>query len=214
MFMFNRSFIPGRWLRSLFCILGTLLWSVSAWAQGLQQYRFYGQVSSLNPASDLFPGIGVGSSVEGVFTLDYSAGQDPVPTNQASYRSAGFAIDGMIGGSRFFSVAYPGSHVIVTDGSGDVPEDWTIINLIPGGDLAELRFTFYDGTGQAIHSAAIPNAAELNAFALKTLYLTRADGSFGFYRLDLTITPVPEPSALALCGVGVASMSFVCRRRG
>ena len=65
--------------------------------------------------------------------------------------------------------------------------------------MTDLSLTFHDNAGQAIHTDALPGSAEaFSAFPDVVLYAREASGAFGQYRLNVSITPVPEPSVMVL----------------
>jgi hypothetical protein len=208
-FIKNRG--PAGWVSALGLLLSL---TATASAQGTQEYRFTGQVSWFNPGSTVFPGVSVGSPVEGWFTIDYTvADSDPDP-NAGSYSSGQVAFGGTIGGSEFFSVAHPGNLVRVADGQPDISDDWTILQVVPAGSLQELSLTFHDFTSLAIGGDALPSSAALfSAFPDFVLYARSAGGEFGQYNLNVAITQVPEPSVTVLGLAGLALLGTLSQRR-
>jgi len=206
-----------RWRSGLFGVLGMLLLAGAARAQGTLEYQFIGQVGSLNPGSTVFPGISVGSPVQGWFRIDYTAADSDSSPNAGSYSSPQVGLSGTIGASGFGSVAHPGNQVRVVDGSGGMPgltDDWTILQLVAAPGLTDLSLTFHDSTGQAIDTDALPGSAgAFSAFSDVVLYARDADGAFGQYSLNVSITQVPEPSVMVLGLVGVALLGITCQAR-
>ena len=78
--MMTRESAESRWPRGLLGIVLLLALATAAGAQGTLEYRFSGQVNSLNLGSSVFPGVIVGSPVEEWFTMDYNTPDtDPNP---------------------------------------------------------------------------------------------------------------------------------------
>lgn len=203
---------PNRWPIGLLVVLGVLLLATPAWAQGTMAYRFSGQVSSLNQFSTIFPGISIGSPVEGVFVIDYAALDGEPAPGLGTYGSARVTIEGTIGASGFSSVANSNNSVVVENGQPGISEDWTILRVMPGGGLEELTLTFYDSTGQALSGDALPgSAAAFSAFPQMVLYARGA--GFGQYSLSVAIDHVPEPSGVILGGIGLALLGVIRRGR-
>jgi len=190
--------------------LGLLLMTM-VWSQDFVEYNVSGQVSSVHPGSTVFPGVSVGSRVEGWFRVDCTAlDSDPDP-NVGRYWSSwmdfrlglwpspdwGWGCGGM--------TLDPTNVVRVVNGVAGVTDDWTIFQLHPGGSGGEFRFTFHDSTGQAIDSDALPSTSiQFTGFTDTVLYYRTSSGASGEYGLSLTIAPVPEPSVAVLGGIGLA----------
>jgi len=201
----------------LLAILSLLELATAARAQGTLEYRFSGQVGSLNPGSGVFPGVSVGSHVEGWFTIDYNTPDTEPNPNVGNYSSAQVGLGGTIGGWGFASRAHPANVARVANGQEGMPgltDDRVIMQVGAAGNLVDLSLTFYDSMAKAINGDSLPgSAAAFSAFPEVVLYARNANGAFGQYSLDVAITQVPEPSVMALVGVGVALVGAIGHRR-
>ena len=193
------------------CLCALSLLASPTLAQNSVSYGFTGSVRSLNQGSSIFAGVNIGTPVQGQFTIDYGASDTQPEPGLGIYQSLHVAFNGSIGGHVFASTAAPFNQINVDDGTDLMPADFVILAVQPGSpaDLSGLQLTFYDPTGQAINSDALPNsAAAFDAFPDLVLYAQSSSG-FGQYVLDVSITPVPEPSSVMLFAIVAVAFAGV-----
>ena len=185
------------------------------WAQNPVTYNFSGNVRSLNEASSIFAGVGIGAPVQGQFTIDYGAIDTAPSLSFGSYQSLHVGFSGLIGGHVFASAPALFNTVNVDDGDPVERGDFLVFAVQSGApaELSWLQLTLYDSAGQTLTGDALPgSAAAFDAFPDLVIY-GMSPGGFGQYVCDVAITPVPEPSSMALFGIaGVALVAWRWRK--
>jgi hypothetical protein len=180
-----------------------LVFAQPTWAQNPITYNFTGHVRSLNSGSSIFPGVGIGTPVQGLFTVDYGVTDTEPRLDFGVYQSSHVGFSGVIGGHAFASASAPFNAVNVDDGEPvPVPGDFVVFAVQPGmpTNLSRLELTFYDSSGQTIGGDALPGcAATFDAFPDLVLY-AQSSSAFGQYVFDVAITPGSEGFAPVIVG--------------
>lgn len=193
-----------RQIKALIGIIFISLWfglAIVVQAQGTISYSFSGNVTQMNPGSTLFPGVTVGTAIDGEISINYSA----TSSSPGQYEAIGFGFRGLIGGYAFGSPASATNSLSVSPGP---TEDFVIFTsaqpTMPAG-LSMLTLTFYDSTGQAINSDTLPAfGAALNSFPQIVLF--GQGGGFGQYTFQASFDQTPEPStaSIGLVFIGIS----------
>ena len=161
-------------------------------------YEFSGNLTGMNPGSNIFPEVSIGTQVSGIFTVDYDAIDTSASPTFGNFSSQGISLTAAIGGNHFSSLASAVDRISVDSALEDFVVFW--LSPEPSGTLSELIFTFYDPTGASLNSDSLPASREdFEAFPSVDLYIVSKDGgAFGHYAFDPTITQIPEPTQSAM----------------
>jgi hypothetical protein len=109
--------------------------------------------------------------------------------------------------------------VFVNTGKGYYEQDYSTPNQVSfsGAQLTSGQIftgTVTENLGTLTGGAADPNAAIETYWRLGLIENTSTGATGGVYYTDISVTPVPEPGTLSLCGMGlVAGAAFLRRRK-
>jgi hypothetical protein len=195
---------------SRLAVCGVIACVNAAFAQPVVTYAFNGQITQ-TIGYNAFPGVGPGSLIQGMFTIDYGATDSNANVTQGRYTSALVALSGMIGSHSFASVPDSGNNVVTFDST--VPlyaADYVDVYVRGGGSFDNLTLGFTDLQSVTLTSDALPTtAAVFDAFPGMSLRTGQSQG-IGIYHFTGSVTIVPEPAILpAIAG----SLFWLCLRR-
>lgn len=208
-------------MRTLIAAATMLALSVQAQAY---QIDFTGRVTNTDSS---LSGVTQGTLVSGTFV-----GDDPSGYTSGTMSTYAFASGGIVANIGGHQLQGSDLRIEVTDNYGGNVEDrlgvYASENVtVDGGNYGNL-FGFYlsskAGSTSALTGAALPTQLDFSAFdadgSLTYGYLVRngVPGSASRYTLvfeltSVNVTSVPEPSTLALLGLGLVGIGCVSRRR-